>query len=65
MAGSLAARSGREIPARRSTFRTLHSSKPVAPAPRRGPAPAGVAAAAADRLLELGRRLPRRAARTT
>ena len=37
--GSLAARGGREIPARRRTFQTVECAKPVAPATSLGPQP--------------------------
>jgi hypothetical protein len=41
LAGSLAARAGGEIPARRSTFQTVECAKPVAPATSRGPSRSG------------------------
>jgi hypothetical protein len=39
LAGSLGARSGREIPARRSTFQTVECAKPVRAETSRGPQP--------------------------
>ena len=39
LAGSLAGRGGREIPARFSTFQTVECANPVAPATNLGPQP--------------------------